>query len=39
MTEKIKSEVVVYIPPGAKINVENKVDDPPKPEYNKRIKI
>ena len=40
MTEKKKSEnVLVYIPPGAKINVENKDGEAPKPEYNSRVKF
>jgi len=42
MTDRIINSgerVVVYIPPGAKINVENKESDPPKSEYNNRMKI
>jgi len=40
MTEEIEKEekVLVYIPPGAKINVENKESKPPKPEYENRMK-
>lgn len=30
-------KVVVYIPKNAKINLENKNDEPPIPKYNKRI--
>ena len=32
-------KVFVYIPKNAKINVENKNDDPPVPKYNNRKKI
>jgi hypothetical protein len=31
-----ENKPLVYIPPGAKINVENKNDDPPPTRYERR---
>ena len=36
MKKDIKSKTIVYVPPGAKINLENTNNDVPHTEYEKR---
>ena len=39
MKNKNITEPTVYVPVGARINIENKDQNPPEPQYNNRKKI
>lgn len=39
MKERKEPNIVIYVPPDAKINLENKSQDTPLTKYNDRLKI